>query len=407
MSLRVKLNYRRKVLKSIYKWTGVFRLKKIAIIGASYLQVPAIEKAKEMGYETHVFAWAANDIGEKIADYFYPISIVEKEQILKKCQELQIDGICTIASDLAVITVNYVAELMKLVGNTMQATVLSTNKHEMRKAFTAHGDPSPKSICIEDVADINAVDMEYPLIVKPLDRSGSRGITKIYDASELNQAIAYAKSVGFDKRVLVEEFVEGDEYSVEAISYQGTHHVLAITKKYTTGAPHFIETGHLEPAGLSSQMEEQVFSMVVHALDSLQIKNGASHTEFKITPHGALKIIEIGGRMGGDFIGSNLVQLSTGVDFVENVIRVAMGQAPDLSKKCRAQAAGVRFVFAQEDAVVIEQIKKDANCQVVDFSVDKDMGETVTDSSNRHGYCIFTAEDETRMACYLKHPNNK
>ena len=382
-------------------------MKKLAIIGASYLQVPLIKKAKEMGFETHVFAWAANDVGEKIADYFYPISIVEKEQILKKCQELQIDGICTIASDLAVITVNYVAEHMKLVGNTMQATVLSTNKHEMRKAFTAHGDPSPKSICIEDVADINAEDMEYPLIVKPLDRSGSRGITKIYDASELNQAIAYAKSVGFDKRVLVEEFVEGDEYSVEAISYQGTHHVLAITKKYTTGAPHFIETGHLEPAGLSSQMEEQVFSMVVHALDSLQIKNGASHTEFKITPDGALKIIEIGGRMGGDFIGSNLVQLSTGVDFVENVIRVAMGQAPDLSKKCRGKAAGVRFVFAQEDAVVIEQINKDANCQVIELSVDKDMEETVTDSSNRHGYCIFVAEDRTKIACYLEHPKNK
>lgn len=382
-------------------------MKKLAIIGASYLQVPLIKKAKEMGFETHVFAWAANDVGEKIADYFYPISIVEKEQILKKCQELQIDGICTIASDLAVITVNYVAEHMKLVGNTMQATVLSTNKHEMRKAFTAHGDPSPKSICIEDVADINAEDMEYPLIVKPLDRSGSRGITKIYDASELNQAIAYAKSVGFDKRVLVEEFVEGDEYSVEAISYQGTHHVLAITKKYTTGAPHFIETGHMEPAGPTSQMEEQVFSMVVHALDSLQIKNGASHTEFKITPDGALKIIEIGGRMGGDFIGSNLVQLSTGVDFVENVIRVAMGQAPDLSKKYRGKAAGVRFVFAQEDAVVIEQINKDANCQVIELSVDKDMEETVTDSSNRHGYCIFVAEDRTKIACYLEHPKNK
>lgn len=382
-------------------------MEKLAIIGASYLQVPLIEKAKEMGYETHVFAWAANDIGEKIADCFYPISIVEKEQILMKCQEQQIDGICTIASDLAVITVNYVAEHMNLVGNTMQATLLSTNKHEMRKAFAAHGDPSPKSICIDAVTDISVVDMEYPLIVKPLDRSGSRGITKIYDASELEQAIAYAKSVGFDKRVLVEEFVEGDEYSVESISYQGWHHVLTITKKFTTGAPHFIETGHMEPAGLSAHMEEQVFAMVVHALDTLQIKNGASHTEFKITPDGTLKIIEIGGRMGGDFIGSNLVQLSMGVDFVENVIRVAMGKAPNLSRKGREQATGVRFVFDEKDTVVIEQMKKDASCQIVELSVDTDMDEKVTDSSNRHGYCIFVAEDRQTIESYLEYPSAK
>ena len=81
-------------------------MKKLAIIGASYLQEPLIEKAKSMGIETHVFAWAAGDVGEKSADYFYPISIVEKDEILKRCREIGIDGICTIASDLAVITVN-------------------------------------------------------------------------------------------------------------------------------------------------------------------------------------------------------------------------------------------------------------------------------------------------------------
>lgn len=88
---------------------GNKKMKKLAIIGASYLQEPLIEKAKSMGIETHVFAWAAGDVGEKSADYFYPISIVEKDEILKRCREIGIDGICTIASDLAVITVNYVA----------------------------------------------------------------------------------------------------------------------------------------------------------------------------------------------------------------------------------------------------------------------------------------------------------
>ena len=81
----------------------------LAIIGASYLQLPLIEKAKSMGFTTHVFAWAANDVGEKAADHFYPISIVEKDQIAEKCREIGICGICSIATDLGNYTVNYVA----------------------------------------------------------------------------------------------------------------------------------------------------------------------------------------------------------------------------------------------------------------------------------------------------------
>ena len=107
----------------------------LAIIGASYLQLPLIEKAKEMGYRTHVFAWAAGDVGETAADYFYPVSIVEKDEILEKCRRIGICGICSIASDLAMTTVNYVAERLGLPGNSVSATAKSTNKYLMRKAF--------------------------------------------------------------------------------------------------------------------------------------------------------------------------------------------------------------------------------------------------------------------------------
>ena len=92
-------------------------MKKLAIIGASYLQLPLILKAKDLGLETHVFAWAAGDVGEEAADHFYPISITEKDLILEECRKIGISGICSIASDLAVLTVNYVAENMGLTGN--------------------------------------------------------------------------------------------------------------------------------------------------------------------------------------------------------------------------------------------------------------------------------------------------
>ena len=203
--------------------------KKLAIIGASYLQEPLIRKAKENGLETHVFAWAAGDVGESMADQFYPISIVEKDQILQVCQEIGIDGICSISSDLAAITVNYVASVLGLTGNSMECTGYSTNKHEMRKRFSENGDPSPQSLLVESVEDLKNAELHFPMIVKPLDRSGSRGITKVWRYEELPAAIENAKEQGFEKKALVEEFAGGQEYSVETVSWKGKH---TVTLKY-------------------------------------------------------------------------------------------------------------------------------------------------------------------------------
>lgn len=374
--------------------------KKIAIIGASYLQEPLIEKAKEKGLETHVFAWAAGDVGEKSADFFYPISIIEKDEILEKCREIGIDGICSIASDLAAIAVNYVAEKMGLVGNPMSCVEVSTNKHKMRKCFEEHGDPSPKSIQVNRIDDLKGIDLKYPIIVKPVDRSGSRGITKLLSPDGLAEAIENAKEQGFEKTALVEEFATGQEYSVEFISWRGKHKFLALTKKYTTGAPHFIETGHLEPAPVSKAVLEEVKKVVSHALDSLGIQNGASHSELKIAKDGTIKLIEIGGRMGGDCIGSSLVKLSTGFDFVDAVIDVAMGVEP--RQLCNKQsAAAVRFVFSKEDVDCLKQMQKDNPEIIVEQDVQEITDHAVVDSGSRFGYFLFAADDVTLLEKYL------
>ena len=371
-------------------------MKKLAIIGASYLQNPLILKAKSMGIETHVFAWAANDVGEKSADYFYPVSITEKEEILKKCREINIDGICSIASDLAVITVNYVAVNMGLVGNSLECTSCSTNKFYMRKCFRENGDPSPKSILVDSVKDIAENPIQYPVIVKSIDRSGSRGITKLENGDGLKEAIDYAIQQGFVKKALVEEFVPGDEYSVECISWKGTHHFLAMTKKYTTEAPHFIEMAHLEPASLSDELLGKVQKIVFHALDSLEIENGASHTEVKI--HGKdIKIIEIGGRMGGDCIGSHLVELSTGIDFVKAVIQVALNEKPDLAQKHSLKAAAIRYIFNQEDVDSFNQIKEKHPEYIIESEIGELPDQEVTDSSNRFGYYLLAADNVSEL----------
>lgn len=375
-------------------------MRKIAIIGASYLQEPLIKRAKEMGIETHVFAWAVGDVGEKSADYFYPISIVEKEEILEKCMEIGIDGICSIASDLAAITVNYVADKMGLICNDSNCVEVSTNKNSMRRCFEKNGDPSPKSIKVNSIKDIEGIDIVFPIIVKPLDRSGSRGITKLENEYGLEEAIEYAKEQGFEKAALVEEYASGQEYSVEFISWNGNHEFLALTQKYTTGAPNFIETGHLEPALVDMDTLEKVKSVVKHALNSLGIKYGASHSELKISQDGHIKLIEIGGRMGGDFIGSDLVKLSTGVDFVENVIRVALGDSP-IVDRTQDKAAAVRFVFEQSDIDVLNKIKTEHPEYIVDEDIKPITDECVTDSSSRFGYYLLAADSVDDLLPYL------
>ena len=368
----------------------MIKLKKLAIIGASYLQLPLILKAKEMGLETHVFAWKANDVGEEAADFFYPISIIEKEEILNKCREIGIAGICSIASDLAMVTVNYVAQKLGLCSNSIECTKKSTNKHLMRKCFELNNDPSPKSMEVDESFNPDSIDFEYPLIVKPTDRSGSRGIFKIEKKEDLKPAILASIKESFEKKALIEEFARGQEYSVEYISYKGKHTFLALTLKYTTGAPHFIETGHMEPAPVSDEVLEKIKSVVSHALTSLEIEYGASHSEIKIDDNGNIKIIEIGGRMGGDCIGSDLVKYSTGYDFVKMVIECALGEEPKFNKVEDPIKVYVKFIFNQDDINEYNRLKNEEPERLIKlvYYEPENIGKT-TDSSNRAGCYIY------------------
>ena len=369
-------------------------MKKIAIIGANDFQNPLILKAKELGYETHVFAWKDGSIGEKTADFFYPISIIEKEEILEKCREIGISGITTIASDLATVTVNYVAKEMGLPGNSISCNLKSTNKYEMRKALISNGVPTVRFAKVSSRDEIKSLpEMDYPLIVKPTDRSGSRAITKIYKESELEDAINKAIDNSFEKKAIVEEYIEGEEYSAEGITFNGKHKFLAVTKKKTTGAPHFIETGHIEPANISEEMRNKIYSSLEKALDALEITNSATHSEFKITPNGDVRVIEIGARMGGDCIGSDLVQISTGYDFIKMVIDVAMGNEPKFEKVTEPKIAAIKFIFNKADLDLFNEVKEKQPEVIYRSSEIGDISShEVVDSSSRFGFYILKAD---------------
>lgn len=366
----------------------------LAIIGASYLQRPLVEKAKEMGLRTICFAWAEGAVCRDLVDVFYPISIVEKEQILSICQQEHIDGICTIASDVAAPTVAYVAEQMGLVANTYEASLRANNKWLMRQALTSADVPCPQHMCVTNIdVDTIQTQMHLPLIVKPSDRSGSLAVNKITDWAQLPSAIQEAQTASFRGEAMVEEFIEGREISVEFISYQGKHYPLQITDKVTTGAPHFVELEHHQPSTLSSAMYTAIYAITERALQALGITNGASHAEYKITDDGRVYIMEIGARMGGDFIGSDLVQLSTGYDFVRGVIDVALGQfaVPVIT---RSSYSGVYFLSAETPAVADFIQQAHLYPAIVCSERTDEALHHITCSAERSGYFIYESKQK-------------
>lgn len=362
--------------------------KKLAIIGASYLQLPLVKKAKEMGIETICFAWEEGAVCKGISDYFYPISIIDKEEILNKCQEIGIDGITTIASDTAVVTVNYVAARMGLRSNPEEYSEVTTNKYMMRQCFIQSDVPSPKFALADETDHYQITGFKFPLIVKPTDRSGSRGVEKVLDPVLLEEAIVRARSESFEHKAIIEEFVTGHEISVESISYEGKHTILQITDKVTTGAPFFVELEHHQPSSLSDNMKERVKEIVFHALDALHIQYGASHSELKITEDGDIKVIEIGARMGGDFIGSDLVRLSTGYDFLKGVVEVSLGSfhKPILSEH---HYSGVYFLCEETKHLLPIIENKERYPEIVEAEVTDYELHHVECSGDRSGYLIY------------------
>lgn len=366
-------------------------VKTLAVIGASYLQRPLVEKAKAMGLRVICFAWSEGAVCADLVDEFYPISIVEKEQILNICEMEHINGICTIASDVAAPTVAYIAERLHLNGNRFEAAQKANDKFHMREAFSKAGITCPRYLRVCQDQYSNLSDWRFPLIVKPCDRSGSLGVMKVNTLEELRNSTEAALSLSFKHEAIVEEFIEGREISVEFISYHGVHYPLTITDKVTTGAPHFVELEHHQPADLSEELFQMIYSITQRALDALGITEGASHTEFKITEDGDIYIIELGARMGGDLIGSDLVYLSTGYDFMKGVIDVALDsfEKPLFSRKCHS---GVYFLCKETERLLPLFQNENNIIPIVKKEILTGLLKPVSCSADRSGYFIYQAD---------------
>lgn len=386
-------------------------MKKLMILGASILQLPAIEKAKEMGIEVIAVDMNPDSVGFKVPGVIREvISTTDEHSIVEAAKRHNIDGIMTLATDMPMRSVAAVAKEMGVIGIEVETAIKATNKAEMREALQQHGVPIPHffKVCNENEYLKAIKNFTRPFIVKPADSSGSRGIFRVDDITDnslINTAYKYCRPFSRSGEVVVEEYMSGPEVSVETLSLDGTCRVIQITDKLTTGAPHYVEMGHSQPTRLSKEISKKIAEVAKAANKAIGIKNGPSHTEIIVTSDGP-KVVEIGARLGGDNITTHLVPLSTGVNMVECCIKIALGEKPDIQPKWNKGAA-IRY-FEQHAGVIksisgIEEAKTIPGIQQI--SIVHDCSETITEitsSGARMGFVISQDEDAEKAitACY-------
>ena len=377
-------------------------MKKIMILGASILQLPAIEKAKELGLEViavdmnpAAVGFGVNGVVKEV------ISTIDTPAILEAAKKHEINGVMTLASDMPMQSVAVVSREMGLVGVSEDTALKATNKAFMRDALKEEGVPIPlyyrvkgKEAFAESVEKVRKAG--YKCIVKPADNSGSRGVDLLKDDTDLNAAYDYTVKYSRSGEIVVEEFMEGPEVSVETLAVDGDVYVIQITDKLTTGAPYFVEMGHSQPSQLGVETKKRISEITIAANKAIGIKNGPSHTEIKVTRDGP-KIVELGARLGGDCITTHLVPLSTGIDMVEASIRIALGEKPDLEPKW-SRGAAIRYLKTETGTVTevtgVEEAERFPGVKQVSIvhGVGEQVGE-IKSSVDRAGFVIAQAEN--------------
>lgn len=371
--------------------------KRLLVLAAGILQVPVIKKAKEKGYYVIAVDGDSNAIGLQYADKAICANITDEEIMLEIAREQHVDGVIHPCSEVSMNVMGRINDELGLAGITKEQAIRATNKHLMREAFEKGNAPSPKSILTdsaEDAWEHLQNDFTTDGILKPSRNSGSRGIAKVVrDMNKADFINAYniALDESRDKSVLIEQFIEGPEFSIEIIVWNGKVNVLTVTDKKTTGAPHFVELGHNQPSCYSKEDVETLKAAAVAGVKALGVNNCACHAEAKLM-NGKAYLMEIGARLGGDFISTELTHLSTGIDMVAAAINVALGIEPDLSVKEEPKGACIRYFCPKPGRLIsVSNIEVLDNPHVYKKEIyvhEGDIIPVVTSSLSRSGHVI-------------------
>jgi biotin carboxylase len=376
----------------------------LLIVAAGPLQVPAIKEAAVMGLRTVAVDVNPSAPGMALADASYPVDIFDVSAVERIALAEKISGVMTLCTDAPVRTVAAVASALGLPAISPQAAADATDKRRMRAAMSAHAVPIPAFREIESFEDaLRAGELlKYPFALKVPCSSGSRGVYRVDAAEELREYLPQARKYHPHGSLLAEEWMEGEEVSVEGASCGDGVHIVQVTDKLVFRGAFPVEAGHSQPSGLPASTVEEIGRVTEAGVRALGLENCAFHAELKITASGP-KIVEIGARLGGDRIATHLTPLSTGVNMVRAAIQIALGETPDLTPTI-SRGSAIRYFHADacgraESIEGLDQVARLPGVELLYAESERDgplvpgfQIPEIRSSLDRYGHVIFSGE---------------
>ena len=313
-------------------------MKKILLLGGSAQQVIAIETAKRLGYFTILCDYLTDNPGQYSADRFYLVSTTDKESVLEVALKEQVDGILAYASDPAAPTAAYVAEKMGLPGNPYSSVEILCNKDQFRAFLKEHHFHTPEaqgySSTKEALADIRSGRFRMPLIVKPVDSSGSKGVSRIDRPDEAAEKLNYAMDFSRQKRIIVEEYVDcfGYQLAGDGLSVDGKLVFRCFANDHFDPrcVNPFVPVSASFPYNMPEDIQNRIHDEIQRLLSLLNMKTCTYNFDMRIDRDFHVYLMEIAPRSGGNYI-PQIIRYATGVDLIECAVKAAMGEPLDLS----------------------------------------------------------------------------
>lgn len=378
------------------------------ILGAGVFQVPAIVKAKEMGLFTIVVSHNPSEPGHNLANVSINCSTIDKEQVLRLAKQHGIDGIMTIASEIASLTVSFVAEKMGLPGYTLYQAETIGKKHLLRQFLHDHGFITPGFVICYSLKEAmeGYKNLKKPVFVKPSTSSGSAGVSKINSEIGFAELYHYTMDANIiDPVILVEENIEGIEVGGEAFIINGEVQFAIPSKKYINEA--HVPYGHMFPSDLPGQIKSELKDYIGQIVKMLKLKNGPLNFDMMITSRGPV-VIELGARLGGNCL-PELLKLHTGFDSIKAVIQIALNESvPMHEMEYKPMAA---YIFHSRADGIVRKMKSpdktmfSRNIDILKFHSSAKKGSKVekfTSGKKQLGHILFTAKDKDDLVELMK-----
>lgn len=355
-------------------------MKKVMILGAGIYQVPLINKAKEMGLHTIVVSPKGPYPGIELADTFLNIDTTDQNKILEKAIELDIDGILTTGTDVAMPSIGYVNDNLNLSGVSHSSAIICSDKIKMKQAFLENNVKTAEFRAVSSLSELNCAAQEigFPVIIKAIDSSGSRGITKVDSEQDLLEAFNSALSVSKTSNVIIEKFLVGYEIGAQCVVVGDEVKTTIFHNDLVTPPPICVPYGHSLPLELKPDLTRCAEKEVEAAIKSLKIESCVANVDLMIC-QGVPYIIEIGARMGATCLPENM-SIYTGLDFYTLLISLSLGIRPEIPS-FYAKTANTALLIRAESSGVIKSIKIPQSVtehpNLVDISLDYNVGDYV------------------------------